>query len=743
MKNPRLHFMLSALTGLCAAAAPLRAANVLYFRDAPIGPDRLAEALGALGHNVTLATNSDDFQAQIGSGDYDLGAIFVQTQPAAKYSSAITALSTFVNAGGRALYADWSRDAALAAGFGAGFTGSGGERSATVVSLEPGNTLVPSPIKLRNTGWFHAANGLTALNGGTVAASFATGAPAIVRGSSGRSLVFGFLGDTPHTAAIFARGAEAVLAPTFQPVIAHDHATPSLHSVDLHGFVVPTNAATEVSVEYGLTATYGSESTAQFIPGGYVPVPIKMTIEGLAPHTTYHYRFHGSNLAGESSSADLTFTTLNTPPIVNDDHLVADAFIPHATYPFTIRPLQNDTDADGDALSIDSVTQGEFGSVTFDSGTVTYTAPYAGLRGDSFTYTVSDGFGGSATATVFIEVSLPYFRGDYTSLLRGYLGAGDLVGRLTLTLGAGGAFTGQLMFQGRSVPVMGVFGANGNAHFTREQPGSNSLVFNLNLIFGSGRPVMSVLISDGISSWFGEEAVSSRLDPPLAARGGRYTLATVDSQFLGVPRGEAWAVFAGAPDGRLRLVGRFADGRSFSGDTRVESRAWPRDSMALYLLRQTPPIEALAGRLFFAGDGFRELEGSLLWTRFPTQNDPGFSWFSLVRGGRYHPPPEHETILEFPAIAARRARARLYSDFPGSPWSQMFYVKADGLFPLDPRNDRITLQFSRSTGKFTGSFDHPTRGRCRVSGVLLQQENLVRGSFSGNGISGGFRLIPR
>jgi hypothetical protein len=73
----------------------------------------------------------------------------------------------------------------------------------------------------------------------------------------------------------------------------------------------------------------------------------------------------------------------------------------------------------------------------------------------------------------------------------------------------------------------------------------------------------------------------------------------------------------------------------------------------------------------------------------------------------------------------------------------MFYVKADGLFPLDPPDDRITLQFSRSTGKFTGSFDHPTRGRCRVSGVLLQQENLVRGSFSGNGISGGFRLIPR
>jgi len=734
---------LSALVGLFAAAAPLRAANVLYFRDAPIGPDRVAEALAALEHEVTMAADADDFATRIASGSYDLGIVFVQSQPADRYASAILALSTFVQEGGRALYADWSRNTALAAEFGAGFTGTGDERSAAVLSLEPGNTLMPDSVKLRNTGWFQATNGLTALDGSTVAATFDSGAAAIVRGSSGRSLVFGFLGDTPESAAIFARGAEAVLAPTYRPLITHDQATPSLRSVDLHGLVVPTNAATEVSVEYGLTETYGSATTVQFIPGGYVAVPLTITIENLAPHTTYHYRFHARNLAGVSSSADLTFTTLNTPPIVNDDHLVAEASIPHAAYTFTIQPLQNDTDADGDALSIESVTQGEFGSVTFDSGTVTYTAPYAGLRGDSFTYTVSDGFGGSATATVFIEVSLPYFRGDYTSLLRGYLGAGDLVGRLTLTLGAGGAFTGQLMFQGRSVPVMGVFGANGNAHFTKEQPGSNSLVFNLNLIFGSGRPVMSVSISDGIRSWFGEEAVSSRLDPPLAAKGGRYTLATVDSQFLGVPRGEAWAVFAGAPDGRLRLVGRFADGQSFSGDARVESRAWPRDSLGLYLLRQTPPIEALAGRLFFSGDGLRELEGSLLWTRFPTKNDPGFSWFSVVRGGRYHPPGKHETILEFPENAARRARARLYSDFPGSPWSQMFYVKADGLFPLDPQNDRVTLQFSRSTGKFTGSFDHPTRGRCRVSGVLSQQENLVRGNFSGNGISGGFRLIPR
>ena len=90
------------------------------------------------------------------------------------------------------------------------------------------------------------------------------------------------------------------------------------------------------------------------------------------------------------------------------------------------------------------------------------------------------------------------------------------------------------------------------------------------------------------------------------------------------------------------------------------------------------------------------------------------------------------------------ARADLIFDRTGfHRIEQLFRVQGDRLFPSDPQNDRISLQFSRSTGKFTGSFDHPTRGSCRISGVLLQEENLVRGNFSGNGLSGGFCLVPR
>jgi len=735
MKNTLLHFLLSVLTPALVLVSPLRGANVLYFRDAPIGPDRAAEAFGALGHIVTFATDAGDFQTQLESGAYELGVIFVQSRPAAEYASAIAALSAFVENGGRALYADWSRNAALAAGFGASFTGSGDERSVTSVNLYPARTVVPDSIKLRNTGWFRATSGLDPLGGSTVAATFSSGAAAIVRGPSGRSLVFGFLGDTPENAAIFARGAEAVLAPADSPLVffTDDPATPAVHSVTLRGFVVPTNATTTFSVEYGLTANYGAQGAPQTIAGGYSPVSFATTLENLAPHTTYHYRFRASNLAGSSSSADRTFTTLNTPPIAQDDHATVSAKA------ITFQPLANDTDDDGDALAIVAVTAGEFGSVSFDVHTLTYTPAVGGLRGDSFTYTVSDGFGGSATATVFLNVTLAEFRGDYTQLLVGT--GGRIIGRLTFTLGSGGAFTGRMLLDGRSDSIMGVFGWNGSAHFVKARPGARSATFDLQLQFVGNEPRIAGAIFDGLNT-FSVSANAVLYDaahPPPFARNGHYTLAVLESRNPQVPRGEAWAVFAGDAEGRLILTGRFADGELFSGATQVQ----PDGTLPLYLLRASRPVEALAGTLRFdtvTGHGF---EGELAWTRLPTDDDAGFSVFSSVVGGRFHPPAENERILNFPDAERQLAQLKLFSNVQDFPVKQTFLVGTRRLAPLIPKYDDISLQFSRTTGQFTGSFNHPTLGLCYITGVLLQQENIVRGNFFGNGFSGGMRLTPR
>ena len=67
--------------------------------------------------------------------------------------------------------------------------------------------------------------------------------------------------------------------------------------------------------------------------------------------------------------------------------------------------LKNDSDADGDSLTIKSTTNPSHGSVKVENGKIKYT-PNSGFSGkDSFEYTISDGKGGEAKAAVEIMVN--------------------------------------------------------------------------------------------------------------------------------------------------------------------------------------------------------------------------------------------------------------------------------------------------------------------------------------------------
>ena len=79
--------------------------------------------------------------------------------------------------------------------------------------------------------------------------------------------------------------------------------------------------------------------------------------------------------------------------------------------------LANDSDPDGDPLTISDVGGSSGGTVNYNSQTnlVTFT-PTAGYIGPaSFDYTVSDGQGGAATATASIDVGLPIAGQDFFS----------------------------------------------------------------------------------------------------------------------------------------------------------------------------------------------------------------------------------------------------------------------------------------------------------------------------------------
>ena len=103
----------------------------------------------------------------------------------------------------------------------------------------------------------------------------------------------------------------------------------------------------------------------------------------------------------DTATVNVTVNPVNDDPVAVDDNLVTDEDTPG-----TVNVLANDTDVDGDALSVSSVGTPSHGTATDNGdGTITYT-PDANYNGtDSFTYTVSDGNGGTATATVNVTIN--------------------------------------------------------------------------------------------------------------------------------------------------------------------------------------------------------------------------------------------------------------------------------------------------------------------------------------------------
>ena len=150
--------------------------------------------------------------------------------------------------------------------------------------------------------------------------------------------------------------------------------------------------------------------------------------------------------AGETTNAviglDAEAPTPNAPPTAVDD-----AVMTFRNEPVVIDVLANDSDDDGDALTITSVGEPTLGSTTLVEAGIQYT-PNDGATGtDTFSYTVSDGNGGTDEATVTVTITALGFTVTDIGTLGGAVskavavdGAGRVVGVSTTESGAARAF---------------------------------------------------------------------------------------------------------------------------------------------------------------------------------------------------------------------------------------------------------------------------------------------------------------
>jgi Ca2+-binding RTX toxin-like protein len=144
--------------------------------------------------------------------------------------------------------------------------------------------------------------------------------------------------------------------------------------------------------------------------------------------------------AGTSTNNDnvygtINITSLNTPPVANPDSVSATPNTPTNISVNTL--LANDTDANDDSLTLTAVSNFTGGTAVLnDNGTpsssaddyITFTPTTGFSDNASFDYSISDGNGGTSSATVTVAVGTVQNGGNGPDTLTGNAGNDILIG---------------------------------------------------------------------------------------------------------------------------------------------------------------------------------------------------------------------------------------------------------------------------------------------------------------------------
>jgi hypothetical protein len=207
-------------------------------------------------------------------------------------------------------------------------------------------------------------------------------------------------------------------------VLANDRNTPTSNS----------NAGLDIAS----TDTTGTKGHITVNPDGTIAYNPNGQFESLkaGQHGTdsFKYRVKRGTRTSASATVTISINGVNDLPVANNDSASTDS-----AHTKSIPVLSNDTDADGDSLSVSVDTAGTQGNVTVNGdGTVTYDPNHkfdslhpGDTAHDTFKYKANDGHGDSNVATVDVTIggvddspvvttsagALPYTEGDPATVL--------------------------------------------------------------------------------------------------------------------------------------------------------------------------------------------------------------------------------------------------------------------------------------------------------------------------------------
>ena len=166
-------------------------------------------------------------------------------------------------------------------------------------------------------------------------------------------------------------------------------------ATDVDGTIAGYQLAADVAAGKG-TLVFNADGSYTFTPGS----AFDHLAAGQSENVTFTYQAKDNNGAlSDPQTVTITVTGTNDNPVAVPDsaHTNEDTAI-------RIDVLGNDTDAEGDSLLVTGASAGNGSVVINQDGSLSYT-PKANFSGsDTITYTISDGKGGTSTATVAVSI---------------------------------------------------------------------------------------------------------------------------------------------------------------------------------------------------------------------------------------------------------------------------------------------------------------------------------------------------
>jgi hypothetical protein len=237
---------------------------------------------------------------------------------------------------------------------------------------------------------------------------------------------------------------------------------------------------------------------------------------------------------------------------------------------------------------------------------------------------------------------------------------------------------------------------------------------------------------------------------PAGLTAGAYTVRFPPPSNAALPRGHGYAIVKLTKTCVVSLAGKLGDGTPFTGSAPLQVNSNAQVFIPLYVA----PKGSLFGTLSFRSQTASDVDGTLTWNkpapaRPGTQLYPGgFNTMVSAQGAVYPVPAKGAHVLTHVDPANATADVT-FADGDQATFTRTVHLSiVDKVTSVEglAAGEKFTLTIARTTGLFSGSFQHAgAKKPTPFNGVLLQKSTVNHGDgvFLGTTESGGIDLVPK